>query len=483
MKRAVLAFLCGVVVAAATAPAAAIAARHDWTRFGFDAARSSYSKAVARIKGGDIEKLVRRDVAVPGTVDSSPIYLHGVRVAGKKRDVLFATTSYGRTFALDARSRKRLWTFTPGTYAAFDGSPQITQSSPVADRGAGFIYAAAPDGFIRKLAIRNGHQVTSGRWPARITRDPTHEKIGTALNLAGRYVIATTGGYTGDAPPYQGRVALIDRGSGRVARVFNSLCSDRKGVFEPSTCSESGSAIWGRGGAVVVPGSHRILVATGDGNFNGKTNWGDSVLELSADGRRLVGNWTPTNQSSLDSSDVDLGSTAPALMRAGKRWFALQGGKDGKLRLLKVADLNGHGKACACTGGELQSIGAPSGNGTYTAPAVWRHDGRSWAFVTGLSGGTAAYRLSGGKHPRLHEVWANDSSGTSPVIAGGLLYVYSPGGGVEVYRPATGKSVGTLAADGGHWNTPIVADGRVVIPTGDSNAHQTSGTITIYRRP
>jgi len=278
-------------------------------------------------------------------------------------------------------------------------------------------------------------------------------------------------------------VALIERGSGRVARIFNSLCSDRKGVIEPSTCSESGSAIWGRGGAVVQPGTHRIFVATGDGNFNGTTNWGDSVLELSPDAKHLLGNWTPNNQTALDDFDSDLGSTAPALMRSGKRWFALQGGKDAKLRLLRVPNLNGRGKACNCTGGELQVFDAPSGSGTYTAPAVWRHDKRSWAFVTGLFGGTAAYRLSNGKHPKLHKVWENGNPGTSPVVAGGLLWVYSPDGGVEVYRPASGKSVGTLASDSGHWNTPIVADGRVAIPTGDSNTHLTSGTITIYRKP
>jgi hypothetical protein len=68
------------------------------------------------------------------------------------------------------------------------------------------------------------------------------------------------------------------------------------------------------------------------------------------------------------------------------------------------------------------------------------------------------------------------------VIAGGLLYVYSPGGDVAVYRPGTGKQVGQLSTSGGHWNIPVVADGRIAIPVGDSNAHHTSGTVTIYRK-
>ncbi|MFL5781615.1 MAG: PQQ-binding-like beta-propeller repeat protein [Thermoleophilaceae bacterium] len=464
---------------ALTAAMPAQAARHDWTRFGYDAARSSFSKSTAGIGAAGIAHLKRQDVTVPGTVDASPIYLHAVAVKGKKRDVFVATTSYGRTFALDARTGARLWTFSPASAGQLGGGPQITQSTPVSDRT--FVFAVTPDGFVRKLRLANGKQVTSGKWPARLTRDPGHEKLGTPLNLSGGFVLATTGGYTGDAPPYQGKVALIERKTGRVARVFNSLCSNRGGVIDPPSCSESGSAIWGRAGAVVVPGSRRVLVATGDGRFTGKTHWGDSVLELSPDLRRLVGNWTPTDADDLDSGDVDIGSTAPALLRSGKRWLALQGGKDGKLRLLNVANLNGHGKACNCKGHELQTIS--TGNGQYTAPAIWRHDGASWAFVAGLFGQTTAYRLSTGAKPRLHRKWSVDGGGTSPVIAGGLLYVYSPGGdGVAVYRPATGKRVGTLAASGGHWNSPIVADGRVAIPTGDSNEHQTSGTITIYRK-
>jgi outer membrane protein assembly factor BamB len=475
--RGALAF--ALVAAALTGAAPAQAAGHDWTRFGFDAARSNSSKAAAGIGAADLAHLKRQDVTVPGTVDASPIYLHAVVVKGAKRDVFVATTSYGRTFALDARTGQRLWTFSPASASKLQGGPQITQSTPVSDRD--FVFAVTPDGFVRKLRLRDGKQVTSGRWPAKLTHDPVHEKLGTPLNISGGRVLATTGGYSGDAPPYQGKVVSIDRKTGRLDRVFNSLCSNRGGVIDPATCSESGSAIWGRGGAVVVPGSHRVLVATGDGRFNGKTHWGDSVLELSSDLKRLVGNWTPTDADSLESGDVDLGSTAPALLKSGKRWLALQGGKDGKLRLLNVANLNGHGKACNCKDHELQTLDA--GDGVFTAPAVWRHGGATWVFVANLSGQTTGYRLSGGDKPRLHRRWRVDRGGTSPVIAGGLLYVYSPSGeGVAVYRPATGKSVGTLAASGGHWNTPIVADGRVAIPTGDSNAHDSSGTITIYRK-
>ena len=73
------------------------------------------------------------------------------------------------------------------------------------------------------------------------------------------------------------------------------------------------------------------------------------------------------------------------------------------------------------------------------------------------------------------------AGGTSPVLAGGLLYVYGPAGGLRVYVPRTGKLVTTLPAGGGHWNSPIVVDGRVALPEGNANDHATSGVLDVWR--
>ena len=67
------------------------------------------------------------------------------------------------------------------------------------------------------------------------------------------------------------------------------------------------------------------------------------------------------------------------------------------------------------------------------------------------------------------------------VLAGGLLWVYNLGGGLRVYEPASGKLVTTLSSGGGHWNSPIVTDGRVALPEGDANDHATSGVLDIWR--
>jgi hypothetical protein len=78
-------------------------------------------------------------------------------------------------------------------------------------------------------------------------------------------------------------------------------------------------------------------------------------------------------------------------------------------------------------------------------------------------------------------VWQHRTGGTSPVVAGGLLWVYDPGGGLNVYAPVTGRLLKTLACGSGHWNSPIVVDGIVALPEGNANDHATSGVLDIWR--
>jgi hypothetical protein len=125
----------------------------------------------------------------------------------------------------------------------------------------------------------------------------------------------------------------------------------------------------------------------------------------------------------------------------------------------------------------VQVVSTPSGTDLFTAPAVSHTGGKTWLFAAD-NGGTAAWTFGGG---RLQQLWHNGNGGTSPVIAGGLLYVYDPGGSLRVYVPETGQQITVLNSGGGHWNSPIVVDGRIALPEGDANRHQTTGVLDIWR--
>jgi outer membrane protein assembly factor BamB len=462
----------GVSASAAVAPAGRLT---DWPEFGLDAQRSDATSLPTGITAGNLAGLTDRRIALPGTVDSSPIYLHGVRVGRTVGNVVVVTTTYGRTIAISPSTGRLLWTFTPPAYPSWAGTAQITNTSPIADPGRRFVYAASPDGLIHKLSLATGREDAAGAWPARVTRDPVREKLGAALNIDGPDVIATTSGYLGDTPIYQGHVALIGRSTGKVVGVYNTLCANRRRLLVPSSCGQSDSAILSRGGAVVEPGGTRILISTGNGDWNGTTDFGDSLLELTFPGLRLRQAYTPTDQARLNAGDLDLGSTAPALLGSGRVLIA---GKDAVMRVLDLARLDGRPTPLPeALGGELQTLPTPAGVEPFTQPAVWTHAGRTTVFVADFSG-TAAYAVVGG---RLQPVWANSTPGTSPVLAGGLLYVYDPrAGGIDVYTPGSAQPIRRLAGSSGHWNSPIVVDGHVIEPEGNANNHLLTGTLDLF---
>ncbi|HEX3392156.1 MAG TPA: hypothetical protein VHS55_06310 [Solirubrobacteraceae bacterium] len=468
-------------VAAPTAPASAVPATGrttrtrllDWPEFGLDPRRSDTSSLSTGITSASLDHLRRVTVSLPGTVDSSPVYVHQASVDGGRHSAVILTTSYGKTLAIDAGSGRALWTFTPRGYSSWASSSQITNTSPLVDPDRRFVYAASPNGQIHKLTLAGGHEAKG--WPVSVTRDPTHEKLGAALGIDGAYLLVATSGYFGDAPPYQGHLVAIARSSGRIASVFNTLCAKRRAIIVPSSCSASDSAILSRGGAVVEPGGGRLLVSTGNGPWNGRTNLGDSVIELSLAGLHLRQAFTPTDQAQLNESDTDLGSSAPVLLGQGRVLIA---GKDGVMRVLSLSHLDGRSPSIPNRlGGEVQQLPLPGGGQLFSAPAVWTHAGATTMFV-GAEEATAAYTLRGG---RLRLVWQNSHPGTSPILAGGLLYVYDPsGGGIYVYRPSSGSPIAKLPGSPGHWNSPIVVDGHVIEPEGNANDHSLGDTLDLF---
>ena len=164
-----------------------------------------------------------------------------------------------------------------------------------------------------------------------------------------------------------------------------------------------------------------MLIDTGNAPWNGTTNFGDSVLELTFPACACA------SRSRRPTRNTSTPTTRPRLQRPGAarrkpRRGRRQGRDHARARALAPGRALAVCRSTPSLGGEVQRLPLPGGGELFSAPAVWREDGRTTMFVADENA-TAAYVLRSG---RLYQAWENCDPGTSPVMAGGLLYVYDP---------------------------------------------------------
>jgi outer membrane protein assembly factor BamB len=473
------------------------AGAYDWLQFNGDSRHSGNNTAERTLSRGNIAGLSMLFKAVlPDVADNAPLYVESVATAGGRRDLLILTTRDGRVLARDAGSGAPVWEQrNPPGDCRINNGPRVcyTTASPAVDPERRFVYAYGLDGRAHKYRIGDGQESIGNGWPALCSLKPFDEKGSSDLTIAtaadGRtYLYVPSGGYPGDRGDYQGHITVIDLADGR-QRVFNCNCSAQAVHFEEQPgepdCPARRSAVWARAGVVYYAALDRIYLATGNGPFDpARGNWGDSVLALRPDGSGSGGgpldSYTPTDFQYLEQTDQDLGSTAPAILpvpaSSAVPHLAVQGGKDALLRLLDLADLNGTGVP-GRTGGEVGAvIPVPQGGELLTAPAVWTdpRDGSTWVFVAnarGISGLTL--EVDGKGIPRLEARWKEGRGGTSPIVAGGLLF-YAGDHLVRALDPTSGSLLWEDTGIGRiHWQSPIVANGRLYVT-------DEAGTLTVY---
>ena len=173
----------------------------------------------------------------------------------------------------------------------------------------------------------------------------------------------------------------------------------------------------------------------------------DSVLELSSS-MQLEQVFAPSTWASDNGSDLDLGSSSPALLTDG---LAVQIGKSGIAYLLNQSHLGGIGgqlaKSTVCSG---ESLGGDATNGADV-------------FVP-CSAGLLALGVSSSP-PSLHTIWTFPNAHGPPIIAGGLVWTEDQSGKLFGLDPANGHEVVQLAGAGGtanHFPTPSAADGLLL---------------------
>ena len=478
---------------------------YDWFQFDGDASHSGSNTLEQTLSPTNVNQLhLLFQVALPAVADGAPVYLHNVTTASGIRNLVFVTTRTGGLAALDASTGGTVWWKPSGAASCLINNNSgrneacYTTSSPAIDPNRQFVYSYGLDGYVHKFKVGERTEILTGGWPELASLKVYDEKGSSALSLATArdgtsYLYVTNGGYPGDAGNYQGHLTAINLSDG-TQKVFNALCSNQTVHFVDSRVPSSGTdcypqtqtAIWARAGVVYDPVDDRIYMATGNGAFiPGQFDWGETVFSLHPDGSGAgngnpLDSYTPINFLSLTNTDADLGSTAPALLPVNTGNYphlAVQGGKDALLRLINLDNLSGQGQT-GKTGGEVFSMGMPGGGGILTQPAVWTNplDGRVWVFVSNGSGlAGLEFVLDGTGNPSLQSRWTA-GSGTSPIVANGVLY-YARGGLISALNPTSGSLLWSSSQIGGiHWQSPIVANGVLYI-------EDQSGNLTAFSLP
>ncbi|HSB66679.1 MAG TPA: PQQ-binding-like beta-propeller repeat protein [Anaerolineales bacterium] len=461
---------------------------YDWLQFGGDPSHSGNNTMESSLSPSTVGNLqLHFQVSLPGIADGAPAYLTGVSTPSGTRDLIYVTTRDGYIAALDAHTGILIWSKRHGPGSCLinnnPGQPCYTTSSPAIDPNRQFIYSYGLDGYVHKYRVGSGLEITTGGWPELTTLKGYDEKGSSALSIATAangtsYLYVAHAGYPGDRGNYQGHITAINLSNG-TQKVFNTLCSnqavhfiDSRAVAGLDCFPEATAAIWARPGVVFDPYHNRILMSTGNGTFQPiNFLWGDTVFSLHLDGSGASGSpldsYTPSDFQYLQDTDKDLGSTAPAILPLATGNYphlAVQGGKDGILRLINLDQMSGQ-PGVGNIGGEVFSMPVPMGGAILTQPAVWRNpsDHATWVFVSN-GNGLAALKLiiNPAGDPSLVSQWTG-TGGTSPLVANRIVYI------------AHSNLVSALNATDGavlwsdnhiasiHWESPVVDNGMLYL--------------------
>ncbi|MBV9606872.1 MAG: PQQ-binding-like beta-propeller repeat protein [Solirubrobacterales bacterium] len=270
---------------------------------------------------------------------------------------------------------------------------------------------------------------------------PADELQRPGLALDQGQIIIGYGGNDGDCGNYHGWLVSISE-SGSSEHTFEVDASGSQG------------AIWSSGNAPPVDSAGNVWTSTGNGNSS-SFDYQESVLRLDPS-MNLLDHWAPSTWQSLDSGDVDLGSSAPLLLPDG---LVFQIGKQGEGYLLSASGLGGTG------GTPLQQAsvcGGSWGGAVYDNGII---------YVT-CSTGLRALALNAAAHTFTPvSGWqVTTAINGPPMVAGGLVWATDwNNGALYGLNPQTGQPVvhqSTPSME--HFTTPSASDGKLFLATGDT---------------
>lgn len=288
----------------------------------FDAARSGanieesvLTPAAVRSRGIRQALVLRTD---DPRIEAQPLYLAGAKIGGKTRDVIFQATMGNKVYAWDADSGEQLWMTNLGK--PVNGSNEIDAylinvhwgilSTPVIDAAAGRLYLCYwssvsgdwKDGhhYFASLDIATGSptrapidlegvEFNAGHGLKTLRFNSTERKQRSGLALLGETVLIPFGTVAETGGDARGWLIAVDTRNWKVT----PWCSTARG---------NGGGIWMSGAAPALQSDGSIWIVTGNGEFDGVTDFGESVVRLrytppaanAAQGKfEATGWWTP----------------------------------------------------------------------------------------------------------------------------------------------------------------------------------------------
>jgi len=424
----------------APTPGAVLTAQYDSGR-----TNSNPNETILNSSNVNVNQFGKKfSLPVDGFVFAQPLYVPVSLVPALGHNTLFVATLNNTLYAFNADSGAQLWSYSLGTPQS-TGDADITTnqlgilSTPVIDPVKQIIYVVGqnPDGYRIHAIDLVAHTEKPGS-PVLIqgsvpgtgydnvggveTFNAAQQLQRVGLLLANNTVYVAFGSVA-DVNPYHGWFF----GFNADTLASTVICVTPNG-------GEGG--IWMSGGAPAVDQSGNIYLITGNGDWDGKSNFGESFLKLSAT-LSLLDWFTPADWATLNNDDADFGSSRALLLPSTS--LLVGGGKDGSLWLLNQA-----------TGqmGHLQGgLGNPPFVETWQATTS---DITNYNPTHGMFNGIAYWSNAPGG-PLLYIQPSNDvvksyrfTNGTfnqTPAAQGSISYPYSGGG---VVLSSNGSSGGVL---------------------------------------
>jgi hypothetical protein len=318
-------------------------------------------------------------VSVDAQIYAQPLYVAGVTIPGKGvHNVVYVATENNSVYAFDADlGGTALWQVNLGSaancaYGCTSGNMYpltgIT-ATPVINASTGTMYVVnlvvgatnlVQAHYLHALDITSGAEKFGG--PVRITATypgtgeggttltytEIHERLRPALTLVNGMVVIGTASYD-DWAPFHGWVFAYNASTLQQVSVWNSTPNGTDG------------SMWQAGAGFVVDDSNNIYFMTGNGTFDGVSDFGSSVVKLStASGLTVADYFTPSNEATLTQNDIDLGASGP--LRIPGTNYLVGGGKEGKLFLMNMSNLGKFNAAGDQVLQEFQATTPPAGD-------------------------------------------------------------------------------------------------------------------------